>query len=53
MKIKYLIVVTAVLLAAVGISEAKKVPCDPLMGDATAPAAKALNPLKTACVRRH
>jgi hypothetical protein len=46
MKIKHFIIITATLLTALASGEAKKVPCDPLTGDATAPAAKALNPLK-------
>jgi hypothetical protein len=46
MNFKYFIIITATLLAAVASGEAKKVPCDPLIGDATTPAGKALNPLK-------
>lgn len=46
MKIKHFLIITATLLIAVSGGEAKKVPCDPLMGDATAPGAKALNPFK-------
>jgi hypothetical protein len=46
MKTKHLAIIIATLLIAIASGEAKKAPCDPLTGDATVPAAKALNPFK-------
>jgi hypothetical protein len=46
MKTTRLFIILAALSVALAHAEAKKVPCDPLTGDATAAGAKALNPFK-------
>jgi hypothetical protein len=46
MKLKHLIIIALTLSFVIANVEAKKVPCNPLTGDATAPGAKALNPFK-------